>query len=30
MADNGRIEDFIQPEMEKMVSEMLQEKKTGK
>jgi Mrp family chromosome partitioning ATPase len=30
MADNGRIEDFVQPDMEKMVSEMLKEKKTGK
>jgi Mrp family chromosome partitioning ATPase len=30
MADNGRIEDFVQRDMEKMVTEMLKEKKTGK
>jgi Mrp family chromosome partitioning ATPase len=30
MADNGRIEDFVQPEMEKMVTELLKKPKTNK
>jgi Mrp family chromosome partitioning ATPase len=30
LADNGRIEDFVQPDMEKMVSELLKVQTTGK